>query len=68
MTEHFDLRLQVYIDRLDFIIKKLEQESLRLTNIARFIKLVANGELKLGNRPMKEVDIELASLGFATDT
>jgi hypothetical protein len=45
----------------------LEQEMMKLDNTARFIKMVADEELKVGNRPMGELNAELISLKFATD-
>eukprot|EP01132_Coremiostelium_polycephalum_P007836 gene7836-9650_t len=56
IQEHFfTLRMKTYSHRKEFLVEKLNQEYLRLTNKARFILAVVNKELVISN--VKKVDI-----------
>lgn len=57
-------RLTYYIQRREFLIRKLEQELLVLSNRARFIESIINGKLKINNVPRKEIILALETADF----
>lgn len=59
-----DFRLGFYQKRKDYLIKKITDELLVLSNRARFIKLIIEGKLKINNVPRAQVVSELESLKF----
>eukprot|EP00435_Cladocopium_sp_Y103_P015238 s2274_g3.t1 len=59
-------RLQVYQLRKDHQIRELAKEAALMSEKARFIQMVAEGQLKVESRPTKEVTEEMQRLGFRT--
>jgi len=59
-----EFRLKWYDKRKEYIIKKLEQELLVLSNKARFIKSIIDKKLKVNNVPKAEVVSWLADNKF----
>lgn len=60
-------RLDLYAKRKDYLLSKLSKEVLIATNKARFITMVADGELDLRRRKGRELDAEMTKLGFYKD-
>lgn len=57
-------RLTYYIKRKEFLINKLNQELLLLSNKARFIKMIIDGKLKINNVPRKQIILALGTGDF----
>lgn len=59
-------RLEVYQLRKDHLIRELAKEAALMSEKARFIQMVAEGQLKVESRPTREVTEEMQRLGFRT--
>ena len=59
-----DFRLKYYIKRKDFLIKKLGNELMVLSNRANFIKSIIDGKLKVNNVPRKDIILYLETANF----
>jgi DNA topoisomerase-2 len=59
-----EFRLKYYIKRKEYLISKLEQELIVLSNKARFIKYIIDGKLKINNVPRKEIILFLQTADF----
>lgn len=57
-------RLGYYVKRKAFLIDKLNQELLLLSNKARFIKMIIDGKLKINNVPRKAIILALETDDF----
>jgi len=57
-------RLTFYDKRKAFIVAKLKREHSILTNRAKFIKAIIDGNLKINNRPKSELVIDLEKMKF----
>lgn len=57
-------RLSYYIKRKEYLISKLEQELVVLSNKARFIKYIIDGKLKINNVPRKQIILFLETADF----
>lgn len=57
-------RLTYYIKRKEYLINKLNQELLLLSNKAQFIKMIIDGKLKINNVPRKQIILALATADF----
>jgi DNA topoisomerase-2 len=57
-------RLTYYIKRKEYLINKLNQELLLLSNKARFIKMIIDGKLKINNVPRKQIILALETGDF----
>jgi DNA gyrase/topoisomerase IV subunit A len=57
-------RLTYYIKRKEFLINKLQEELLLLSNKARFIKMIIDGKLKINNVPRKQIILALETGDF----
>ena len=65
LVEYFvKFRLTYYDKRKAYLIDSLEKDLVYLSNRARFIKMIIDGKLKLGNRPKQEIVTELEELKF----
>ena len=53
------MRKSFYEKRKEFLTNKLEKEVSKLQNRARFVSLVASGQLKVGNRTKQDLLVEL---------
>lgn len=62
----FDFRYPLYQVRKDHLIARLEKEVKRLSNKARFVLAVVNGELVVSNRKRQDVMADLVRMGFDT--
>jgi DNA topoisomerase-2 len=67
IIEYFvDFRLGYYSKRKRFIIEKLESELLVLSNRARFIKAIIDGDLVVNNVPKSQIILYLETADFNT--
>lgn len=67
IIEYFvDFRLGYYSKRKRFIIEKLESELLVLSNRARFIKAIIDGDLVVNNVPKSQIILYLETADFDT--
>jgi DNA gyrase/topoisomerase IV subunit A len=57
-------RLTYYIKRKEYLINKLNQELLLLSNKAQFIKMIIDGKLKINNVPRKQIILALETADF----
>lgn len=57
-------RLTYYIKRKEFLINKIQNELLLLSNKARFIKLIIEGKLKINNVARKQIILALETADF----
>lgn len=57
-------RLTYYIKRKEYLINKLNQELLLLSNKAEFIKMIIDGKLKINNVPRKQIILALETADF----
>jgi DNA topoisomerase-2 len=57
-------RLTYYIKRKEYLINKLNQELLLLSNKAQFIKMIIDGKLQINNVPRKQIILALATANF----
>jgi DNA topoisomerase-2 len=57
-------RLTYYIKRKEYLINKLNQELLLLSNKAQFIKMIIDGKLQINNVPRKQIILALATADF----
>ena len=57
-------RLKFYTKRKEFIINKLENELITLSNRAAFIKAIIDGKLKINNVPKRQIIIWLETANF----
>lgn len=57
-------RWALYIERKKHLLKKLAREVMIARNKARFIQLVASGQLEVRGRPRKDIERELKALRF----
>eukprot|EP00434_Breviolum_minutum_P014203 symbB.v1.2.012523.t2/scaffold852.1/size193270/1 len=60
------VRLQMYQKRKDHQIRELAKEAAFMSEKAKFIQIVAEGDLKVEDRPSAEVCTEMQRLGFRT--
>ncbi len=65
VVEYFvNFRLGFYSKRKAFLIKKYGEELVYLSNRAKFVKLIIDGNLKINNVPRKEIVSYLQTAGF----
>lgn len=65
VVEYFvNFRLGYYTKRKAFLIDKIENELVYLSNRARFIKLIIDQKLKINNRPKNEIISDLEKNKF----
>jgi DNA topoisomerase-2 len=65
IIEYFvDFRLSYYSKRKRYIIEKLESELLVLSNRARFIKAIIDGDLIVNNVPRSQIILYLETADF----
>ena len=64
LDSFFEFRYPLYQVRKEHLIKKLEKETTKLSNMARFILAVISGELVLSNRPRKDIMKDLVRMKF----
>jgi DNA topoisomerase-2 len=57
-------RLSFYDRRKEFILSDLQSQNQRLSNRARFIKMIIDKKLNLANRPKADIVIDLEKLKF----
>lgn len=67
LKEFFDLRLEYYIKRKDYLVGQLTAEADRLTDQARFIMEKCNGTLTIENKKRKSMIDELIRRGYKSD-
>ncbi|RPA80032.1 type II DNA topoisomerase [Ascobolus immersus RN42] len=65
MKEFCNVRLKFYHKRKEYMIGDLERTLRRLTNQARFVKMIIDKQLTVNNRKKKDLMAELKQLGFA---
>lgn len=64
LRDYYDVRLELYQRRKDYIAKQLEHQLVKLSEQARFVKLIIDGKLKISNRKKNDIIEELESLRF----
>merc|ERR1719379_674137 len=64
LVEFCKLRREVYEKRKDYLVSKLTREREILSNKARFILMVVQGELELRKKKKADLLRELRKLGF----
>merc|ERR1712193_526741 len=64
LTEFCKVRRGVYVKRKDYLVSKLTREREILSNKARFILMVVNGELELRKKKKDVLLKELERKGF----
>lgn len=57
-------RLGFYDKRKTFLLSQLEKANVKMSNRAKFIKLIIEGKLKINNRPKSEIVEDLDKLKF----
>ncbi|XP_067685534.1 DNA topoisomerase 2-alpha-like isoform X1 [Haliotis asinina] len=67
LKEFFDVRMEMYKRRKDYLEGMLAAESLRLDNIARFIIEKIEGTIVIENKPKKEIIQLLVRRGYDSD-
>ncbi|XP_044003497.1 DNA topoisomerase 2-like [Aphidius gifuensis] len=67
MREFYDLRLEFYVKRKNYLTSMLEAEARKLTNQARFILEICDGILVIYNKKEKAVIDELIAMGYDSD-
>ncbi|CAH1249006.1 TOP2A [Branchiostoma lanceolatum] len=67
LQEFFDLRLEWYTKRKDWVMGMLEAESSKLNNQARFILEKIEGKIVIENKPKRELIQMLQARGFDSD-
>ena len=65
MREFYELRLEHYAKRKDYMVGELERQLSVLDNKCRFIKEVIAGTLKLNNRKKADIVEDLKKKGYA---
>lgn len=64
LQEYFDVRLDLYQKRKDYLVSHLQSIIDKLSFQAKFLNLVITGELKVGNKRKIELNDELEKLEF----
>ena len=67
LLDFFDIRIQYYIKRREYIIKKLKRELLILESKARFIKEYIDGELDINKKSKDYIIALLEENDYPTD-
>ena len=67
MKTFFNVRLNLYQKRKDYLEGILQAESAKLTNQARFILEKCDGTLTVENKKKKDMIAELARRGYDSD-
>lgn len=62
-----DFRLGYYTKRKAHLLAQIAEELKVLSNRAKFIKMIVDGELKINSRKRAEIEADLAKIGFDTD-
>lgn len=68
MTQWFSLRSQLYVRRKEHMLAKLKKECETLSNKARFIKAVVDGQVIIAGRKKQNIAKQLHDQNFATQT
>lgn len=66
MNEFIEYRLPFYQQRKESMLKSINKEKKELQNKSQFIQCVVDGSVVLKDRPLKEVEKDLASRGLST--
>ncbi|KAG5519825.1 hypothetical protein PMAC_000098 [Pneumocystis sp. 'macacae'] len=64
LLEFYNIRLQFYQKRKDYLVHELENQYNKLSNQVRFVKMVINKEQNFLNRKRKDLLNDLKSKGF----
>ncbi|KAK0257528.1 DNA topoisomerase 2 [Friedmanniomyces endolithicus] len=64
MEEFYQVRLQMYQKRKQHMLQEMERELQRLTNQARFVKMIIDGQLTVSKKKKAVLVAELQKLGF----
>lgn len=67
LTEFYDLRLDFYVKRKEYLEKKLTAEADQLSNQAKFILAIINHTLVVENKTREAIIDELTELGYQPD-
>lgn len=64
INSFFNYRFPLYTKRKEYLVSKLEKETNKLNNMVRFILAIIEGNLKINNRPRKEIMKDLMRMKF----
>ncbi|ETN41157.1 uncharacterized protein HMPREF1541_03092 [Cyphellophora europaea CBS 101466] len=64
MQEFYSYRLQLYAKRKAYLLETMNKELRKLTNQARFIKMIIDGKLSISKKKKAVLIAELQKLGF----
>lgn len=64
LTEFYYVRLEYYQKRKDYISERLQWEVEKLSYQIKFIKLIIDNEMRVTNKPRKEIVADLEERGF----
>jgi DNA topoisomerase II len=64
LREFYQVRLELYAKRKEYMVAQLKEQLLRLQNQCRFIRMVISGELEIRNKPKRHIAAELDRLKF----
>lgn len=67
LEEFYDLRLEFYHKRKNYMLSKMERELVFLENKLKFIVYVNDERIILRNKPKKEVVRKLIEFGFVME-
>jgi DNA topoisomerase-2 len=59
IDDYYNIRLEYYEKRRQFLLMKLEERKVRLSNIGKFINLIIKGVIKINNVPIKKIESQL---------
>ncbi|OEJ88358.1 DNA topoisomerase 2 [Hanseniaspora osmophila] len=64
LEEFFYVRLEFYLKRKDYMIANIKKVIEKLEYQIKFIQMIISGELKISNKPKKQLSAELHERGF----
>lgn len=67
LSEFYEIRLEFYVKRKDYMVGMLEAEANKLTDQARFIMEKCDGTLTVENKKRKTIVDELIKRGYRSD-
>jgi len=61
IDDFYDVRLEYYEKRRQYLIMKLEERKIRLGNIGKFINLIIKDQIKINNVPIVKIEKQLVA-------
>jgi len=59
IDDYYNVRLEFYEKRRQFLIMKLEERKFKLSNLGKFINLIIKGVIKINNVPISKIESQL---------